>query len=127
MAKKASVMMLRAPYLLPGLPQIRRDEKQRVAGRCSRPPASSLDSNNHQERRIGGERRPEAGAAESDEPGEPQPRLRNEAADIGKRIGGTRPTRPDKRVVAEPIAPEHDEQRPSRKEPITTRCGATMP
>ena len=72
-------------------------EQQRIAGRNQQPAGQlALAGDHHQHRPVDEERRPEAGAAEGDQPGEPQPRLRDEAADIGERIGRPRLARPDR-------------------------------
>ena len=87
MAKKANVIVLRAPNRLPALPQKIAMNNRRVAGRHQQAAGQfALPGDHHEQRPVDEERRPEAGAAEGDDPGEPQPRLRDEAADIGKRI-----------------------------------------
>ena len=111
MAKNASDMILRAPKRLPALPQKIAVNSSALPAETSRPPASSPSPGHHHEHRpIDEEGRPEAGAAEGDQPGEPQPRLGDEAADIGERIGRPGLAGPDQLVVAEPVVPEQRQQ-----------------
>ena len=97
-------MVRAAPKRFPALPQKIGHEQQRVAGRNQQSARQlALAGDHHEQRPVDEERRPEAGAAEGDQPGQPQPRLRDEAADIGERIGRPRLARPDRLVVAQPV------------------------